>query len=136
VLQRLINKIRERAFRRRIRRQIHSIDGIDQVNQDHLYSIVNGLAKRMSISLYKDVKFEVKTKAAYRLREERKGYFFSYLHMEITSRRGCCTQETLVLKNSKGYWQALIQTKDKAGILRVCKAQDALLFLGLAKLKS
>ncbi|MDG1949555.1 MAG: hypothetical protein P8J32_01880 [bacterium] len=135
MLQNILNKFRAWRIRKKIRKAVYFIDGIDKVNQDFLYNIILELAKRYSNSVYKNVSVLARKKTAYRLREGRKGHFFPYLELEIRARRGCCNKEVLFLKNSKMFWQIVIHSIDKLDNVKISEPKDALIFLGLAKPK-
>lgn len=136
MLQRILNTIREIRIRKRLNKAIYSTSGIDKVEKKHLNHIVNGLARSLSISLYKDVRVSSsKRRFAYRYNRIGKGKIHSYLSLEIKYKKGCCETEKIVLKNPRRFWQLHITTEDKSGNIKIQEPVDALIYLKLAKPK-
>ena len=129
----MLNRFRAWRLRKRMRKAVYSIDGIERIDQSYLHNIILEIAKRYSESLYKDIEISAKKKMAYKVRKGRKGYFFPYLVLEINAKKGCCSQESFVLKNPKMHWQIVISVTDKYNNIRISEPKNALIFLGLAK---
>ena len=139
MLQRILNRIREIRIRRQLSKAIRSTSGIEKVNTKFLKHIVNGLARSLSISLYKNITVVSSSRKlvhVYNGNTNDKGKTRSYFQLKVMYKKGCCETEYIVLKNPGTFWQIQITTKIRNGDSIVQRPKDALVYLGLAKLKS